>query len=56
MAGPSYDAHDSPYDPYATNHDIFIISVTLQHSDSTMLPSYVTLPIYYAIFRLCMCL
>ena len=29
MAGPSYDAHDSPYDPYATNHDIFFIFLYL---------------------------
>ena len=56
MAGPSYAAHDTSYDPYTTNHGTFIIYAILLCSDLTVLLSYVTLPICYAIFCLCMCL
>ena len=45
MAGPSYDTHDSPYDPYATNHGIFIIflclaTLGLDHAIVLCYPAY----------------
>ena len=45
MAGPSYGTHDSPCDPYVTNHDIFIIfrylaTLGLDHAIILCYPAY----------------
>ena len=45
MAGSTCDTHDSPYDPYATNHDIFIIflylaTLGLDHAIVLCYPAY----------------